>query len=119
MVSETGKKQEIMHLFRQDIDTRVKNENIKTYYQIPGFERNVREGISKLRGLEKTRKNKDGGLEKTLIVTSIAFFLCSILLSSINLTGNVIGNLNTSSNLIGGVLFFLGISVAFAYFKMR
>jgi len=56
-------------------------------------------------------------------VSSVLAIFClgaSLLFLSSNITGNVIGNLNQpSSNLIGGVLFLIGLMEAFFYFKRR
>lgn len=65
----------------------------------------------------KLGMHKSSGLEGTLAIIGLAggiFFLSN------NFTGNVIGSLNqTSSNIIGAVLFFVGILGAFFYFRRR
>lgn len=59
------------------------------------------------------------GLEKSVVVLFIGSILASLFFLSPNLTGNVIGNLETSSsNIIALVLFVLGIA-GFAFFKKR
>lgn len=67
--------------------------------------------------LEKESPTKDikkTGLEKSLAVLSIGSVLAGIFFLSPNLTGNVIGNVAKSSgNILGGVLFLLGIVGAF------
>lgn len=68
---------------------------------------------------KEIREAKKKGLEGTIGIISIAGFLFSVLFFS-GITGNVIGSLNqTSSNVIGAVLFLVGIAGAFLYFKRR
>jgi len=57
---------------------------------------------------------KRTGIEKSLAVLSIGSVIAGIFFLSPNLTGNVIGNMAKSSgNILGGVLFILGIVGAF------
>jgi len=64
--------------------------------------------------IETNLNNKRTGLEKSLAVLSIGSILAGIFLLSPNLTGNIIGNVAKSSgNILGGVLFILGIVGAF------
>ena len=76
---------------------------------------------------EPEYKFKDGtgffkeGLEsKVGAFIGISGILASIFFLSSNLTGNVISNMtNLTSNLIGGILFIIGIAGAFFYFRKR
>lgn len=66
---------------------------------------------------ERKKSNK---LEKAAVTATIIGVVGAILLLSNNLTGSVIGSLNqTFSNIIGVVLFLVGIVGAFLYFKSR
>lgn len=59
---------------------------------------------------------KSGGSE--LIFLGLIPILIGIFFLSLNLTGNVIGNMTqTTSNWIGGVLFILGVVGSYVYFK--
>jgi len=61
---------------------------------------------------------KPSSLEKSLAVLSIGSVLAGIFFLSPNLTGNVIGNVaKNSGNILGGVLFILGIVGAFFTLK--
>ncbi len=63
-------------------------------------------------------KTKEGGLVGA--TTSIIGLSAGIFFLSSNITGNVIGNLTqTSSNIIGVILFVVGIVGAFFYFRRR
>ncbi|MFH1521915.1 MAG: hypothetical protein ABIF18_03070 [archaeon] len=66
------------------------------------------------------QRNTDSLEKKVMFGFSSVIILFSLFLLSPNLTGNVIGNLsNGSSNLIGGVLFFIGLIGAMFYFKKK
>ena len=56
--------------------------------------------------------------KRVSLAFSIAFLMASLFFSSLNLTGNVIGESHlTSSNLLGGVLFLVGTIAAFYYLR--
>jgi hypothetical protein len=58
--------------------------------------------------------------KKAVASMGIVGLIGSILVMSSNMTGNVIGNMTqTTTNLIGALLFLVGIIGAFAYFKRR
>ena len=65
------------------------------------------------------RAHKHNSLETTAATTAIIGIIGGIFFLSSNITGNVIGLNQTSSNWIGGVLFLIGLVGAFAYFKKR
>ena len=66
------------------------------------------------------RHKKKNSLEMMAIISSVVSLLGAIFFLSSNITGNAIGSLNqTSSNGIGGVLFLVGLILAFIYFKSR
>jgi len=67
--------------------------------------------------IRQERQTKRKTLDSTLGIISIAGFLFSVLFLS-GITGNVIGN-STTSNIIGVVLFLVGIVGAFLYFRRR
>lgn len=73
----------------------------------------------KLNGLKEGRNKESlGGLEIATATTAIIGVIGGFFFLSTGITGNVIGNLNsTSSNIIGGALFFVGLVGAFFYFK--
>lgn len=66
--------------------------------------------------------NKDKNSLENKIISSLFIFLIfmGIILTTFNLTGNVVGNLNNgSSKFIGIILFLLGLSGLFIYKKLR
>ncbi|MDD5192201.1 MAG: DUF308 domain-containing protein [Candidatus Nanoarchaeia archaeon] len=66
------------------------------------------------------RGKKDNNLETAAVATSILAFVGGIFFLSPNLTGNAIGNMtNSTTNIIGVVLFTIGIVGAFFYFRRR
>ncbi|MEK6935649.1 MAG: DUF308 domain-containing protein [Nanoarchaeota archaeon] len=70
--------------------------------------------------LRKVVKGKWHGLENTTMTASIVGLIGGIFFLSPNLTGNVIGNMtNSTSNIIGAILFAVGIAGAFFYFRKR
>lgn len=74
---------------------------------------NLKEVRITLRSLE-SRTN----LNKSLAILSIGSIFAGIFFLSPNLTGNVIGNIaKNSGNILGGILFILGIVGAFFTFK--
>jgi len=65
--------------------------------------------------LDMYQSSKSKRLEGTLAIVSL---IGSIFFLSNNITGNIVGSLNqTSSNIIGACLFFLGVMSALLYFK--
>lgn len=60
LVKKSNKKDyNIMHLFREDIDSKVSNDNIKSYYQIPAFNENIKDGIEYLqKDIKKTQRKE-------------------------------------------------------------
>lgn len=73
-----------------------------------------------LKDVRMTLRSLEGrtNLDKTFAVLSIGSVLAGIFLLSPNLTGNVIGNIAKSSgNILGGILFILGIVGVFFTFK--
>ena len=70
---------------------------------------------------EKIMFVKQEGLERKLsAITTILGFLASLFFLSSNFTGNVISNLTLkTSNIIGTILFLVGLIGAFFYFKKR
>lgn len=107
----------LMHLFKQDVDRSVKEADIRGHYQIPAFEREIREGIVQLKEKEKGRKAKGGGLEKTLGIISIfSLILCLLFLSGI--TGNIIG-FGLSSNFARALFFILGVIGSYFVFRRK
>lgn len=65
-------------------------------------------------------KGREGGLEKTIGISSIVLLTGSIFFLSNGLTSNVISNLNnTTINVIGVILFLLGIAGALLYFNRK
>jgi len=80
-------------------------ENIQTMQKILNYSKLIEENLN---------GNKKSVLEKSLAVLSIGSVLAGIFFLSPNLTGNVIGNIAKSpGNILGGVLFILGIVGAF------
>ncbi len=70
--------------------------------------------------LEKVAKGQWRGFGyKVNVALIIVGLLGGTLFLSSNITGNVIGLSQTSTNWIGGVLFLIGLVGAFAYFKRR
>ncbi len=66
------------------------------------------------------KQKKEKGLERIIKIISSGFLLSSIFFLSSTFTGNVIGNLTkTNSNLIGAILFILGIIGLFAFTKNK
>lgn len=70
-------------------------------------------------GTESALKHKPGGLEKATRMAGIVGLIGGLFFLSSNITGNVIGINQTSSNWIGGILFFIGIIGIVTYFKRR
>ncbi|MFH1503326.1 MAG: hypothetical protein ABIE36_01560 [Candidatus Diapherotrites archaeon] len=109
----------------------ITNEEIKKYQEtfkkrVGGILETAVKNADDKRNIELTERmldyaKKEGlinykrtGLEKSIAVLSIGSVLAGIFFLSPNLTGNVIGNMTRSSgNLIGGILFGLGIVGAF------
>ena len=78
--------------------------------------------IDQAKGLykKKLKQKKEKGLERIITIISSGFLLSSIFFLSSTFTGNVIGNLTkTNSNLIGVILFILGIIGLFAFTKNK
>jgi hypothetical protein len=80
------------------------------------------EDVSEMEEFLKRHSSKKKGLESeviTIVVSSLSILIALFLLSS-NITGNIIGSLSQpTSNLIGGILFILGIIGAFSYFNSK
>jgi hypothetical protein len=111
----------IMRLLRSDVDARVKNENMRGFYQTDYFGERIEEGIAQLQPptekARKSKKSKQGGLEKTLGIISGALILLSIFFLN-GVTGNLIGTSTLSaSRMLGVVLFVLGLVGAFIYLR--
>ena len=65
-------------------------------------------------------RNKDSALEKSVAVVSIISLIGSIFFLSPNLTGNVVGNMtNSTSNVLGTFLLFVGLIAGFFSLKKR
>ncbi len=64
------------------------------------------------------KKKINSILEKTLTILSLAVIITGVFLLSGSMTGNVIGTFERSStNLLGGLLFVMGLLGAFLTFK--
>lgn len=108
-----------MHLFREDMDKRVPERDIKTHYRIPAFKENITKGIEHLQ-TGKTKKKKTEGLEGTLGIIIILSLFSGIFFTSNSVTGFIIANLNSSySNKIGISLIFTSLIVTFFWFKIK
>lgn len=81
------------------------------------YEKSARECYDNAQRLAKVRTGKWRGLAGTAAAAAIIGFVGAIIFLSSNLTGNVIGLNETTSNWIGGVLFVIGLVGAFAYFR--
>jgi len=115
------------------VDPLPKEQKLK---YLEAFNRRIERGLKKLEKLPHRQKNLEAmekvlnyskileedinnhsssGLErKTLAILSIGSVLVGIFFLSPNLTGNVIGNMTRNSgNILGGILFILGIVGAF------
>ena len=122
LVSESQPKAKypLMHLFRQDVDARVKNDKVKIHYQIPAFKENIREGVAKLAAKGKARKPVEGGLEKSFGIIAICALLLSILSTSFSFTGYAVSNLSkTTFNILGICLFLGGLIGVFLYLREK
>ncbi len=103
--AERGKKQHVFELF----DRFASQYKLKyRFVPVEEYELNA----------EKTTFIKKGLEKRVSLAFSIAFLMASLFFSSLNLTGNVIGESHlTSSNLLGGVLFLVGTIAAFYYLR--
>jgi len=97
-----------------------KEEARKTIEKYKNLGMKIGEQIRESREREKSEGVLERIIGRFFPAVSIIFLLGSILFLSTNLTGNVIGNLTqTSSNIVGVVLFAIGIVGAFLYFRRR
>ncbi|MFA5174149.1 MAG: hypothetical protein WC438_03130 [Candidatus Pacearchaeota archaeon] len=87
-----------------------------TYIIELGFEKEARKMAKKMRW----RANLSELIRKISPFSYIFLFFLGVFFLSSNITGNVIGDMNNStSNIIGGVLFVIGLIGAFFYFKNK
>jgi len=75
--------------------------------------------LKRVLGGEFKPMSRPSKLETASAVTALVGIVLSIFFLSSNITGNVIGLNQISSNWIGGILFLIGLVGAFTYFKRR
>lgn len=88
------------------------------YIPTKGYEFDMEKG-GLVKKTEQSRTLKSSKIEQTVLAAAYFSLILSILFFSSNLTGNVIGTSQSSSNIIGGTLFLIGIIAALIYFKNR
>ena len=122
--NDTGKEEEIMQIPPKAADKKLDITKTTAYFRlqvyIPKAIELLQKASQKRKRDNRTNKKDIGGLEQSLTIISGIGILGALFFLSSNLTGNVISNLTqTSSNIIGGALFFVGLIGTFFYFRKK
>ena len=107
---------EVLHVFESDIIKPIP-PHLEKYYGGEAFSDRVAEGVERLN--KSVRRSKPSKLEKTLGIVTGASFIFGLLFLSSNITGNIIGISNVSSNYFGIILMIIGLVSLFMYSRTR